>query len=353
MARPIKATNKNSNVLEPYIFATAKYHFSAYEKKIMYRIIEFAQRDIDKATNGGPIKNYLRPLYEIDLLDGDKEFGMYISDILDTCGENGKHYNRVKQAFNKLQTKLIEFEDEEVYESAPFLYRLKIQKRTGVAEFRITKEFWAAILDFSKGFRKYELLTAMKLKSPYSMRFYELVSRQTNPLRFSVEQIRKMFALENKYKQPASIRKRIIEPSKKELDECAPYSFEVKEERRGEGKTSPITHFVFIPYCIEDNQDKELQRIERQSKLTARNLFADSDIYKILRYHLDFDVRAITVNKKTISEGKEKIPDFCGFLSALVDSKHRKEAANPIGYVIGSIKQKIKDIENDQSNAHT
>ena len=320
MARPIKTTSQNSNILEPYILATAKYHFTANEKRILYRLMEIAQKDIDKATNGEPIKKHLRPLFMSDTIFGDK---------------------------------LIVFEDDDVYKSTPFLHHLEIKKRTGYASFYVSKEFWAAILNFTKGFRKFELITAMKLKSPYSMRFYELISRQKTPLRYSVEQIRDMFALKDKYKQPASIRKRIIEPAKRELDEFAPYSFNLKEERRGNGKTSPITHFVFIPYCIEDNQDKDLQRIERLSKLTARNVFAESDIYEILRYQLDFDVRAVTVNKKTISEGREKIPDFCGFLSSLVDSKHRKEATNPIGYVIGSIKQKIKDIENDQSNAHT
>ena len=387
MARPIKATKTNRNVLEPYILATSKYHFTAYEKRILYRLIEFAQRDIEKATNGEPIKNHMRPLcvykkdadkaangkpiedadkaangkpmhplYVIDLFDGDKEFAMYISDILDTCGdgESGNHYERVKEAFRKLQTKLIEFEDDDVYISVPFLYRLKIQKRTGVAEFRVTKEFWSAILNFTKGFRKYELITAMKLKSPYSMRFYELISRQTTPLKYSVEQIREMFALENKYKQPASIRKRIIEPAKEELDKSAPYSFELKEIRLNEGKkTSPITHFMFIPYRIDENQDKELQRIERQSKLTARNLFADSNIYTILRYNLDFDVRAMTVNKKTIAEGKEVIPDFIGFLTSLVDSKKRKESSNPIGYVIGAIKRKINDIAEGKNVTRT
>ena len=352
MARPIKTTSQNSNILEPYILATAKYHFTANEKRILYRLMEIAQKDIDKATNGEPIKKHLRPLFMSDTIFGDKYFSMYISDILDTCGE-GNNYGRVKEAFKKLQTKLIVFEDDDVYKSTPFLHHLEIKKRTGYASFYVSKEFWAAILNFTKGFRKFELITAMKLKSPYSMRFYELISRQKTPLRYSVEQIRDMFALKDKYKQPASIRKRIIEPAKRELDEFAPYSFNLKEERRGNGKTSPITHFVFIPYCIEDNQDKDLQRIERLSKLTARNVFAESDIYEILRYQLDFDVRAVTVNKKTISEGREKIPDFCGFLSSLVDSKHRKEATNPIGYVIGSIKQKIKDIENDQSNAHT
>ena len=40
MARTIKG---NELAIQSYIFTTAKYDFNAYEKRIMYRLVEFAQ----------------------------------------------------------------------------------------------------------------------------------------------------------------------------------------------------------------------------------------------------------------------------------------------------------------------
>ena len=48
-------------------------------------------------------------------------------------------------------------------------------------------DIWRCLLDFTKGYRKYELVTAMQFKSVYSMRMYELMSGQKRPLEFTFE----------------------------------------------------------------------------------------------------------------------------------------------------------------------
>ncbi len=347
MARPIKTSNKNINVFQSYVLTTAKYQFSVYEKRILYRLVEFAQQTIKDASNGGLLKMNMRPLYSQNLLDGGLELGFYISDILDVYSEDNpaKHYERVKEAFKNLSKKTIEWEDtsKDTWRCTTFVYNIELTKRQGFVKFQISKWFWNIILDFTKGYRKYELLTAMKLKSPYSMRFYELMSGQKKPITYSVEQLREMFGLEDKYKRPSSIIKRVIEPAKKELDSAAPYSFNFKEQRQRTGKTSPIIGFVFTPIFDEDKQDKELQRIERQSKLTSRILYNDSLTHTILRCDFNFTIKEMNSNKETILKGKEIIPDWIGFLYKLKDSQGYKNAENKKGYVIQAIKRKTKE----------
>ena len=63
------------------------------------------------------------------------------------------------------------------------LERVRVNLGTGVAKFRVSPNVWNIVLDFTKGYRKYELKTTMQFKSVYSMRFYELLSGQTNPLK--------------------------------------------------------------------------------------------------------------------------------------------------------------------------
>lgn len=50
MARPIKASNltENKKVIQSYILTTARYKFSVTEKRILYRIIEAAQAEIEE-----------------------------------------------------------------------------------------------------------------------------------------------------------------------------------------------------------------------------------------------------------------------------------------------------------------
>lgn len=348
MARPIKATEKNINVFQSYILTTARYHFSVYEKRILYRLVEFAQKDIQESLNGQPIKNNLIPLFVQTRTDGDKDFGMYISDILDIDEESTKkHYDRVKEAFKSLMKKQIEWEDQDndTWNCTPFLYNVSIKKRNGYAEFSVPQCFWAAIMNFAKGFRQYELLTAMKLKSPYSMRLYEMMSGQKKPFTLKVEQVRSILGLGNKYVRPASIKERIFEPAKSELDSVAPYSFDIKEERSGKGKTSSIIAFTFIPIFHEDNQDKELQAKQRLAKTTARLVYQKSEVWDILKHDYGFKSWEQNNNKKIITQGEKDIPDFVAFLRSIKNEPGYKSALNKQGYVIGAIKGKIKDLK--------
>ena len=188
------------------------------------------------------------------------------------------------------------------------------------------------------------------------MRLYEIMAGQKEPFTIPIDDMRKMFCLENKYTRPASIIERIIEPAKKELDECAPYSFSLKIERSGKGgKTSPITGFTFIPYRIEDNQDKELQRAERASKLTGRN-FLNQDAFVLLTKVFGWNITTINKNKITIKKGEETIPDFSLFLLSIKEQKGYTEAhekGNPIGYVINSIKNKINELAGGKNVSRT
>ncbi|MCS3340906.1 replication initiation protein [Parabacteroides distasonis] len=56
------------------------------------------------------------------------------------------------------------------------------------------------MLRFFKGFRKYELATAMKFKSVYSMRFYEAILSGQKPKLQSIHlNGKEMFKIQDKY----------------------------------------------------------------------------------------------------------------------------------------------------------
>lgn len=324
MARTIKGSK---NVVQSYIFTTAKYDFSTYEKRIIYRLIEFAQDEI----KGIMIRDNL---HKIEPTLFGREITMPVSDILKD--ESDKNYTIAKKSFGALSEKFIIYEDDDIWQKTPIITNPKIKKNEGISKFYVFDEIWKSLLDFTKGYRKYELVTAMQFKSVYSMRIYELISGQKRPLEFSIDYLREMFCIKDKYSNANDFKRWVLDIAKKELDESSPNSFnyvEVKEGRK-------VVGFKFFPTFHPDKQDPELLQVEMRSKLSASTQIS-REAYDYFRYSFEFRADEISKNKKTIIEGEKKIPDFIGFLSSLVGPS--RTANNRIGYVINAIKKKTAE----------
>lgn len=321
----------NKQVFQSYILTTAKYDFSPYEKRIMYRLIELAQKEIE----GIFLNDNLRKITPTNF---GREITMPVKDILKD--EQDKHYTIAKAAFRSLSEKHIEYEDDEIWSYTPIITAPVIKKNCGSVKFYVFDNIWRCLLDFTKGFKKYELITAMKFKSVYAMRFYELMSGQNRPLFVPLEGangLRERFGLQGKYKLTADFRRYVLDAAKAELDESSPYSFVAKEEKEGR----KVIGWTLFPVFFEDREDPALQEQARMAKVTAR-LQLESDVYDYLKFSFDFKANEINKNKKTLIEGQNRIPDFMGFLADLKNGA--RFADNPKGYVIGAIKKKLQEL---------
>ena len=328
MARII---TENKNLMQSYIFTAAKYDFTAYEKRIMYRLVECAQDEIA----GIKIKDNLRKIQPVQL---GREITLSTSSILKN--ERDENYAIAKKAFLSLCEKIIVYEDENYWTATPIITKPKISKKEGTVTFLVFDEIWKCILDFTKGYRKFELITAMQFKSVYAMRFYELMSGQTKPLFVPLEGpdgLRERFGLQGKYKMVNDFKRFVLDVAKKELDEYSPYSFVAKEEKTGK----KVIGWTLFPVFFEDREDPALQEQARMAKVTAR-LQLENNVYDYLKISFDFKSDEINKNKKTLIEGQNRIPDFIGFLAGLV--KGTRTAKSPKGYVINAIKIKLKEI---------
>lgn len=206
----------------------------------MYRLIELAQKEIE----GIKLKDNLRKIAPTNF---GREITMPVSDILKD--EQDKHYTIAKAAFRSLSEKHIEYEDDEVWSYTPIITAPEIKKNSGSVKFYVFDNIWRCLLDFTKGFKKYELITAMKFKSAYAMRFYELMSGQTKPLFVPLEGpdgLRERFYLQGKYEKVNDFRRKVIDVAKKELDESSPYSFVAKEEKAGKKLLAGLSSLYFM-----------------------------------------------------------------------------------------------------------
>lgn len=315
---------KNKDVLQSYILTTAKYDFSVYEKRILYRIVEMNQHLLEGKG--------LTAKYEIESnLFGDKTITMPVACFL--SGEDDKNYNRIKKAFMDLQKKILLYEDSKTWASLSIIANPVISKYSDTVTFNVNHLIYDAFLNFSKGFRKYELKTAMEFESVYSMRFYELMSGQKSPIEYGVDKLKEMFKIEAKYERVNDFFRKVIEPAKKELDEKSPYSFDYIPQKTGR----KITSIMFIPRYQTKLRDKNLETKDLQKKVSL-SWDLPRELVSYLKHNFEFTTDGIKNNIEVLKEANESfdiIAILGGMKAKIIGSN------NPQGYIIGIIKKLI------------
>lgn len=325
------ATITNKEVLQSYIITTAKYDFSVYEKRILYKQIEIEQ----ELLSGQKI----RPNVKIDTnLWKDRKYTMPVQMFLN--GEEDKNYARIKKAFKSLMSKIIEYEDENKIVSFPLIMNYEIDKKGETVTWQCYSIMVDAIVNFAKGFRKYELKTAMSFDSIYAMRFYEIFSGQERPLTFTIDQLKAMFKLENKYSLTAMFIKKVIDVAKKELDKKSPYSFEYKKNKQGK-KFHSIT---FYPTYKPEYKDLILERRKLQKQISLRWDLSQETINYLKEVFL-FDSKEINQHRELFKLGEKEL-DLLIVLSKI--KRYALDARNPKGYVISALKKELEAFKQEE-----
>jgi len=319
---------QNKEVIQSYLMTSAKYNFSIYEKRILYRVIEIAQSD----TKG----KKLDKTYTIGkTLFDDRILKIKTSDFLKDSKDN--NYFEVKKALTSLRNKTIEYETDKVWKLIGIIEKPTIDKYDSFATFEIQPEIWKAILNFSKGYSKYELAVAMAFNSVYSMRFYELFSNNLKPTTLRIDDLKERFGISEKYKnRPADFILNVVEFAKKELDKKSEVSFNYSKIKEGR----KVTMIKFVPYYIASNANEEKKAIELQKKISLRFDF-NKDFLEYLN-SLGFTEQGIRNNIKLFRSFNSK-GDLYGFLKKI--NRNASKAANPQGYMIGAMKTYMKKME--------
>lgn len=323
----------SKEVLQSYIITTAKYDFSIYEKRILYRQIEIEQELLSGMK--------IRPGVKIETnLWKDKRYTIPVNWLLPN-GEQDKNHYQVKKAFNSLMKKIINYEDEDRIVGFPLIMNFEVDKKGETVTWQAYSMVVDAIVNFAKGFRKYELKTAIEFSSVYSMRFYELLSGQERPITFTIDNLKAMFMLEDKYSLVAMFIKKVVDVAKKELDEKSPYSFDYKINKQGKKFHSITFYPVHQPQHMDEN-------IERQKLNNQLSLGWDlsRETIQYLREVFLFDTKEINQHRELLKQAEKDLD----ILVVLAKAKRYAETAkNPKGYIISCIKKAIKDLDKKEN----
>jgi len=312
-------------IVQSYIVTTARYDFSVYEKRIVYRLVENIQYLLkgEKLNEKVRIDKSLYDLYSVE---------MPIAALLN--GEEDKNYSRTKNALLSMSTKVFQYEDAKEWKAIPLIGYPKIRKYESIIHFKLHEDIYDALLNFSKGFKRFELQTAFTFESVYAMRFYELFSNQRTPLTFSIENLKLMFGVEKKYLNPSDFIRKVVETAKNELDKKSPYSFTYTALKTGR----KITSIKFFPVSLPQNIKPE-DETERLKKQISPSLLLEQQTYHYLKTHYHFSAPEMKNNITLFQTAEKTIPDLLMFMSEIKVKANR--ANNPKGYLINALRKKM------------
>ena len=315
-------------VVQSYLFTTAVYDFNVYEKRIIYNLVRLAQSQLEGVKLSDS-------LYKIDHAYKDYlVVELPISDFL--TDQDDKNHSRIKAALKSLHQKTFTYQEDEVWECFSIIANPKIRLRSSKVSFIVDSRVWDVLLNFTKGFSRYDLEIAFRLESTYSMRFYELLAGQKEPIAYSIDNLRKEFKLDGKYKLNKDFIRRVVESAKNELDLKSPVTFTFRPLKEGK----KITRIMFYPLRQEDKepQDAFFKEIIRKYGSSAHL----SSEEKRLLVEIGFSEIGIRNNLELFMECKKRL-DFIYELALIVGKSRDKN--NPCGWCIKTLIGKLKDLE--------
>ena len=327
----------SKEVVESYIFSTVRHDFGIYSERLLLRLVELAQREVRGLDFKGGTG-----IGKVDVGEwGDAEIIVPVKDIL--SGEEDKNYSKAKQAVRNLMGRFLEYEDDQKYRATQILNEVDVDKVAGKMVIRVNRNIWRAMLDFSKGFRKYELETAVKLRGKYSLRIYKLISKQSDPITYSIADLRAMWGLTEKYKKVDDFIKNTIVSAKEELDRVSPYTFEyvpnyskTAEVNKGRKGRPAVTSITFFPKHKMSNESTDSIR-----KQVDPSMLLDRDLYMMLKNKFEFDAQGIRANITLFDTAQKECDDILDFLHSIAPAALR--AANIQGYVVGAIRKHLRE----------
>lgn len=289
----------------------------------MYRVIEASQDLIEGRKLHGHIQ------VQQDLYRDYTEFTMSYADVLT---EDNRHAEYVRKALDALMNKKVSWKEGDNEIRCPLIVKSKNNAKRGVFSFRVDRDILdAMMLHYEKGFRKYQLATAMNFSSVYSMRLYELISGQIYPLTYKVADLKVMLGIDGKYPRLYDLKKWVLNVAQKELDETADYGF--KYQIKGT-KNATI---MLAPYAISRGDRAERERLKRQISI---NKLVPKEVSEYLGMW-EFTSREIKTHAELLRDVCTKLHDPMLILAEVCAKSRTKE--NPKGWVIQALRGKLED----------
>ena len=189
-------------------------------------------------------------------ISDDVLYPLTTKNLVKLGGDEKASHKEFKNAVNRLYERSIVLRDGDESDSFRWIQE-KVFNGSNVAFIRFSKPILPFLCNLKSEFTKYLESDIVGMSSPYSIRFYELIMqyRSIGKREISLEDLRWMFQLQNKYPVWADLKKRVIDQATKEINEHSPYNLTIEPKRTGRKITSIVLKF----------QDKKVLKTPRES----------------------------------------------------------------------------------------
>ena len=292
----------------------SRYDFNVIEKRCLYQIIKEVRRlFIDTHTGQKDLFDNMRLTLTPAMLEnlGGKKKEVYDSLV-------------------RLRKRDVEIDTEDVWMNKGYVTMVKHNKKQDLYEVEVSSEIMPYLVALAENFTTYDLTVAISLKSSYSQRFYEYCSQYKNRANktffFTVEKLREMMMLENKYPNINDFKRKILDVAQKEIKDLYDkgqcdlwFDYAVKDT----DKRKVLSYFFFV-HTKEDEQNKVdyqsvnacLQRIS-----SILNAFFPRDKKYIKRVIQEVQLRpdiamelVEKLDKKVMDYDKKEIPPIIRYV---------------------------------------
>lgn len=217
---------KYFEIFQTNAITASRHEFTLIEKQIVYTIIQ-------SLNNADKINFHANLTIEID-------YGILL--------ENAKSHREIKQACRQLVNRTLEINTENEWHYFSIVSSVSMPKRTTLAIFEINKKALPHFCQLKNVYEKtgFFIRLALTLKSIYSQRFYELISRykDTGIYIVKVQELKSILKIENKYPQYFDFKKRVIEVAKKELNQKTDLQFNYEPYKKQGRKIISLKFFI-------------------------------------------------------------------------------------------------------------
>jgi len=221
---------KQDLVVHSNALITSVHRMTTTEIKLMYYCTTLVRRDGDYS-------------------DGNRHFEIYAQDFSRIMGLN-ETYRQIKTAALKLQQRIVMITEQIIDkegkvwdgEAISVLSAQKWKENEGCIKLSFAPEFMPYLTKLSGHHTKLFLSDIKGMKSNYAIRFYSMVRKHFNQhqsnkqpprLVIKVDEMRRMFELEQKYKAHKDFKKRVIDVGINEINAHSPLSVSYTQIKKG------------------------------------------------------------------------------------------------------------------------
>ena len=270
-----KSMKKNAVILQkPSGIIAIRVDLNTIQRKFYNALLYTAKQDLKKDINKNEFTVTLTDLKTMLRKDGeaDKNNSYYIAKL--------KELKRKDAEYNILGKDQNDWDIEGIVSLVSDL-RIKKHKKTDrvVITFELANIIKRALIDPEGIYANINLVIVAGLKSRYAIILYELIKdyEKVQIPEMTIEDFRKLFNVENKYPKMPDLKRWVLEPAIRELNENENVDFLVSYELKKTGKT--YTHIKFYvkpkPKKVKlEQQVKKVIELEVKENDEAKKLLA-------------------------------------------------------------------------------